>query len=523
LKNNIQFEVIMDPDARANPEALKMYLHLDGSLPSDRAETEIFATKSVDGVLSVAVPDGGVSLDAQAIFLSVRAGAAAVRFKVVAVVLATELEEDKHSFGEVCPGSWVYYDFPVHSSGGVRFDMTKYEGSVSLKAMTEIKPVRLTYPFVTLNHDHDEEVTSIYVCGVADGDHAYVGVKGGAHCASFQMTPHMLAPGDPCSAETNAEVEHRPQEDTTVALHTGSWVYGHCDSGGWSPTSFKEVLTKDSDPNNLLIEVEVLQDEDAPGVLDPKAVSVWAFDGDVPPPLAEREAEDAYVGRSLEAVGNMHIIFQNYIDVKRVVDHLKESTTETEKSVSFAIKCSEARGRVRFRAMINSVHAGLALDHRGHGEVCPMGWVYHYVDLRPADGTYASSGHRRLGGSSEKKEEQAKHLRVSFRLLRGGVYQVSTRRDYPPGFNSANLYNLKLMAGPDPESTVAFGEVVEYEITLCNALDHKSYVGIFGDESGCAIYDIMAEMMPVGSPCTEGATRIAHVSASGQTESATGH
>ena len=315
-RTNIQFEVILDVNSQANPEAMKVYLHLDGSLPKDRTDTEIFSTTSVDGIISVAVPDQGVSTEARAVFLSVKAGDSAVRFKVVPVVLSTKLEIDKHSFGEVCPGSWAYYDFEVQSSGGVRFDITKYEGSVSIKAETEIKPVRLTYPFISLTHHKDEESSSIFVCGVALGDTVHVGVKGGAHCASYQLTPHVLSPEDPCSSETNAKVELRSQEDETHALRSGSWVYGHCDRGGWSAKSFKQVLANDTEPNNLLIEVEVLQDEDTPGVLDPSAVGVWVFDGAEPPPLAKREVRDAYghypyVGQSLAAQNDVHVVFRN--------------------------------------------------------------------------------------------------------------------------------------------------------------------------------------------------------------------
>jgi len=67
------------------------------------------------------------------------------------------------------------------------------------------------------------------------------------------------------------------------------------------------------------------------------------------------------------------------------------------------------------------------------------------------------------------------------------------------------------MAGNDPELTVALGHVVEYSIDLCGAGGHKNYVGIFGDDSGCAQYDIKAGAMSDDEVCVEGASRVVEV------------
>jgi len=190
-----------------------------------------------------------------------------------------------------------------------------------------------------------------------------------------------------------------------------------------------------------------------------------------------------------------------------------------------AIKCSDARELVRFRIMLHSIHAHLDLGHTVHGQTCPNGWVYHYVDLQSS--TVGASHKRRLGDSFtsgneiENKDERSLgktssstalvNLRVSFRLLQGGVYQVSTRFDNPPTFTSTNSFDLELMAGPDPESTVALGYVVEYTLNLCNVGGHKSYLGVFGDESGCALYDIKAVEMAEDEKCVNGASRVVEV------------
>jgi hypothetical protein len=71
--------------------------------------------------------------------------------------------------------------------------------------------------------------------------------------------------------------------------------------------------------------------------------------------------------------------------------------------------------------------------------------------------------------------------------------------------------NLELTAGDHPDSTVAYGKVVEFEIRLCGASGHKNYIGVFGDESGCAVYDVFADYIDADESCEEGATRMSEV------------
>jgi len=107
--SNIIFEVLLNHASKTNPTALSVYLHTEGHLPEQRENTEIFSETATNGVLSVSVPSGLVATTTSALFLSVRCGAAAVRFKAVAIVLDSQMVAEKHSLGEVCPGNWVYY------------------------------------------------------------------------------------------------------------------------------------------------------------------------------------------------------------------------------------------------------------------------------------------------------------------------------------------------------------------------------------------------------------------------------
>ena len=100
------------------------------------------------------------------------------------------------------------------------------------------------------------------------------------------------------------------------------------------------------------------------------------------------------------------------------------------------------------------------------------------------------------------------NLRVQIQILEGAIYQISTRHDFPPTFGSKNLINLELTAGDDPESTIAQGRVVDYELSMCSASGYLNYIGVFGDESGCAVYDIIAEYMDESDACVESARRV---------------
>jgi hypothetical protein len=53
--------------------------------------------------------------------------------------------------------------------------------------------------------------------------------------------------------------------------------------------------------------------------------------------------------------------------------------------------------------------------------------------------------------------------------------------------------------------------VVEYVLRLCEAVGHRDYVGIFGDKSGCALYDISMEWMDADEECVDGAERVVEV------------
>jgi hypothetical protein len=515
-KNNIIFEVLPGATSKSNPEAVSIYLHLEGKLPDNRADSELFALESVDGIASLAVPTGMMQNHAEAAFLSVRCGPSAVRFRAVAVVLPAELENDKLSYGEVCPGNWLHFTtiMPEGMAMGshIRFDVTKYQGDASFIGRSSDRPLALKYPYVIAGKLGVEESTSIYVCNLEPGEKVYLGAKGGGHCASFAVTPHFYDTRDDiedddngCSEETNAVATIEKQEDETIEYLDGVYLFGHCDRDGWAKKSFKRTVTADTVPTNLLLEVVMLDDDRFQGVLDAEAISVYLFSDPTPPPLSERE--ESFSAKSEVAISDVHVISANYIKMKNVVNSLSVQNMSTA-GISIAVKCSASRDRVRFKTLMHSLAADMRLYHRYHSRVCPKGWLYHLVDLRSDEEAETQHRQRRLGGAAASGPDgtpgSQANLRIRIRILEGAIYQIATRHEYPPGFNSKNLVNLELTAGEDPESTIAQGKVVDFEVYMCGASGHLNYIGLFGDESGCAVYDIIAEYMEEDEPCVEG-------------------
>jgi len=510
-RDNIIFEVTIDPSSQGNHEALSIYLHL-GEIPVKRDSSEFFDKEAIDGVLSLAIPANSVADDVTEVALSVRCGSTAVRFKAAAIVIHSDLKEARHSYGEICSGEWVtlssyftkfsiesfiiaianilfeqvYYEFRLpHDSATstVRFDVTKYEGTVSFMARLQEQPIRLAFPFVSLVEATEEESTSVFACNVVAGETVYLGARGGDHCATFTVTPLVNASAAAiaeCSEETNADLSISEREDTLVTLDEGSWQYGHCSRGGWSGTFFSIDIRWDLEPTNLMLELEDLGDDGAPGVLDPNAFSVYVFDGE-PPQIAKRETSGAYRLLSLVSKNGIHPIILNYLEIKKIVDNLVASNS-TKTTLSIAMKCSANRELVRFRGMRSSFRANATIGMRTYSEVCPLGWVYHFVDLTSIKSS--NNQRRRLG--SDSLNVSTSIIRFKLRILQGGIYQVSSRLNHAPGFNSANQVNLELTAGSDPSSTIASGNEVGYEIDICDAHGQIAFIGLFGDESGCA-------------------------------------
>jgi hypothetical protein len=109
-KDNVVFKVTMHPESQGDPHALALYLHMGGTLPDRRDDTEYFSKTATDGVLTIPVPrDGDAGVNR--LFVSVECGPTPVRFQIAPVLMRSQLESNHHQYGEVCASDWVRHAF----------------------------------------------------------------------------------------------------------------------------------------------------------------------------------------------------------------------------------------------------------------------------------------------------------------------------------------------------------------------------------------------------------------------------
>ena len=420
---------------------------------------------------------------------SVKCAARPIQFKVMAVESASALDVYHKRAGEVCSGGWVYfyYDIPddeAHANGFVRFNVEKYEGDLHIKGQGGEMPLRLVFPFIDMGNDEDK--TSVDVCKVYPGERVYIAIKGGRICSNFDVKVHFYVhdaenfdeEGELLACNSEAHASH------TVDLHyhelkLHEFYYDHCLAGSFSEYTYKLHIDEEDLSNNLVIELEQLLEDRA----DPEAVSLYGFDTMYVPHL---DIEGSAVFTSLSAISNIHSLTFNYVD-------LKAGGGLTD--MSFAVKCGPNAG-AKYRILAHIVKSPLVTGHLQHGEVCPESWIYHHhVVGVQGNKTDEIEGHRGLSETVADGEEAMRHeigepakfLRFQFRLHKGSVYQITVRKDFPPGFNSKNLVTKHV------EDVAAVMHFEEFDLDICNVQGgEKYYLGIFGNSEGCALYDVVA-------------------------------
>ena len=344
-----------------------------GGIPIDR-ETEIFTDYAGggDGIFSLTVSAHRLPA-AGPLFLGVQCTTESrdVNFRAVVMRIESELELNHKQHGEVCPGGWVYFHMAVAAADAGRdllFTIEKYEGDFSAKAQHEYAPVRLVYPYIVIAEA--DEYATLRACDVEENDHVYVGVKGGEHCALFDILAHWADEADghnashACDEEDGAyHAADSPQVNASssvldlfelvpdaVVLRDNVFHYASCQPTAWAPVvQFALVPTSlggdddgddghrrrrtatavdDSDDivsvlftylsTNLVFEVENLADYDDPEAL---SVAVW--------PATEFEGVSTLDGATVSTTATDGIIAVglNYIDLKYVGHHLRITAT----------------------------------------------------------------------------------------------------------------------------------------------------------------------------------------------------
>eukprot|EP00966_Prymnesium_polylepis_P055098 1273951-Prymnesium_polylepis.1 len=174
-----------------NPTALSLHLYdHDGA-------TQAATYKAVNGIYSVAVNLHNFAVG-DTNFAVKCEGAGERRYSVIVYQVEQILELGHEYHGEVCPGEWVYHSYyvPEGVSGNVRFHMVKHSGDAIVTTRHAYVPVKVVPPFLQLSeYEVQKDLDS---CSSPAGETVFLGMKGGKHCASYEISVSNMLPGAPC-------------------------------------------------------------------------------------------------------------------------------------------------------------------------------------------------------------------------------------------------------------------------------------------------------------------------------------
>ena len=281
-----------------NDRALALHL-FDNAIPNDR-HTEHVASQAIDGIYSVAI--NMHNFHAGERFFSIQCAGgdfnAVRRFRTVIFQVEQILQLDHEYHGEVCPGEWVYHSYDVPLDGSAtefEFFIEKHMGDMEVVVRHAIAPLKLIPPFQHLDEaDHHKETQ---VCHAEPGERIYLGMLGGLHCASYEISAHVLPAGNECNEPAHyAEASGSSKVDPSwYPLVVDRFHEGSCGAFGWHDMYF---TADDHDMhNNMLFELT-----DMSGGTRIDSLSVYMFVDYIP---QSRKSEFA-VHKSCASLGSEH-------------------------------------------------------------------------------------------------------------------------------------------------------------------------------------------------------------------------
>lgn len=188
------------------------------------------------------------------------------------------------------------------------------------------------------------------VCDVAEGEKAYIGLKGAGACTDYEVTVEWF--DGPCEEmefndSTLAAIAEAASE--TLDLEPNHFELGSCERNSYVDYRF---TVSEEDTHHLNLEVML---EDLSKTLDTSALGMYLYHGSIPEDRQTEHFTDfTHDGTYALAVSvNELRVGQYYI----------------------AVRCGVKR--TAFRIMIHEVEAVLVPDVRIEGSVCPGDWIYH--------------------------------------------------------------------------------------------------------------------------------------------------
>ena len=480
--SNLIFEVENLDKRNLRPEALGIYIY-KGNLPADR-HSETKEEFSADGVWGIVVSEH--DLKSGSYYLSVKCtGEQSVRFRVLALLSESNLHIGEPVHGEVAPGSWAHYHFEVPEASEVpyrvTFQLKLFTGDVKMRTTVDYPPIKLIPPYqVTEETEHraggayEHIPIEISVC-VPSGKIEYLGVLGGSHFASFQVSVGASPVMDLSECEGD--------------LHRRRLAGGGGDGTDSSATTDKYSRMGSS--------VQIIEPEHF--MKASCGPHEWV-DFVLPSKSAQKdcnvviEAED--LSRRLSTSGLGLFVYKERIPNDRVTEFKSTSTSDSHYTVTInawdfdesttyyaSVRCGDQPKS--FRLLVELVRGDVEEGTHATGFVCPGDFVYHFFD--------ASAANRRAGGSSvipagSTNATNSMRTDVKFEIvLHGGAVAYKTMHNEPP---------LKLLP---PYRTTSADSTFLY---LCDVMEGRHYLGLLG-MGECADYELYVHTMEHQDSCKE--------------------
>ena len=162
------------------------------------------------------------------------------------------------------------------------FHLTKHTGDLEMVVRHGVVPVKLVPPFVHVATEVYE--ADVQVCAAKPGELVYLGMLGGASCASYEIVGSLIAPGASC-AEPSSDTQLTYAGVAAAAdgeIRSGSTVErGSCQPRGWFDWHVEVTEQMVDAADNLVFEVEI-EGANSRGALSNEAISLHLYAGTIP-------------------------------------------------------------------------------------------------------------------------------------------------------------------------------------------------------------------------------------------------
>ena len=441
-------------DTPESLEVLLFYNEITGGYA-----TELRAERGTQGIWSVAV--NAHDMKQGTWYVVVKCQAFVKRYRVVALLIESQLILGHRHHGELCENSWVYHIYR-HAQGGnstaqqqgghrlrralalaahdddaansshhggthLSFHIWRYSGEFFITGTHEYAPIKLVPPYIKVAAPEIE--ASLTMCNVDQDAITYFGIYGGRGCALYDVVAHSFT-GE---CQEVKKYENYDPVKTSTELQLEHFTRASCAAFGY--TAFYLNVTEDFAEDNIVFEVE-----DLSSTQDPEALTVLLFEDTIP---SDKHSE---LQTSFSSDG---------------IYSLAISSHDLHPGVFFLlVRCN--RAPVRFRVAPLAIHTKLEEGHVQHGELCPGGWIYH---------TYT------VNSTEVPDPTRPVHIRAHFWKYLGDFHALS-RRDQPP---------VKLSPPYQTMGTLTH----ELDLDLCNVeTGHVNFFALHGGDY-CAVYDVI--------------------------------